>query len=49
VAFGPTGAWETWKTVSITVNFGTTSGAKALKITSTTAVGGPNLDALSIQ
>jgi hypothetical protein len=49
LAFGSTGAWETWKTVSITVNFGTGTGSKALKITSTTAAGGPNLDALSIQ
>jgi hypothetical protein len=49
VAFGPTGAWETWKTASITVNFGNTAGAKTLAIKSTTTAGGPNLDALSIQ
>jgi endoglucanase len=49
LSFPPTGAWPTWKTISLQVNFGTAAGNKALRVTSTTTAGGPNLDKLDIQ
>lgn len=49
LSFPPTGAWTTWKTVSMTVNFGNASDNKALRVTSTTNKGGPNLDRLIVQ
>jgi hypothetical protein len=48
VAFPPTGSFTTYKTVTLPVNLGTTNGFKALRVTSTTAAGGPNLDQLSL-
>ncbi|MDX2033560.1 MAG: DUF4394 domain-containing protein [Blastocatellia bacterium] len=48
--FAPTGAWTTWKTVTVpNVNLGAAAGAKALRLTATTAAGGPNLDRLIVQ
>ncbi|HMZ20204.1 MAG TPA: carbohydrate-binding protein, partial [Blastocatellia bacterium] len=49
LSFAPTGAWTTWKTTSITVNLGTATGRKGVRLTSTTTAGGPNLDRLDIQ
>jgi len=49
LAFPPTGNWGTWKNATLVVNFGATSGNKALRLTAATAKGGPNLDRLSIQ
>ncbi len=48
LSFPPTGAWPTWLTVSIPVNLGTAAGSK-VRVTSTTAAGGPNLDKLDVQ
>jgi hypothetical protein len=48
LSFPPTGAWSTWTTASLTVNLGAASGAK-VRVTSTTAAGGPNLDKLDVQ
>ncbi len=49
LAFPPTGAWTMWKTVSLSVNLGATAGAKAVRVTSSTNAGGPNLDKLVVQ
>jgi Domain of unknown function (DUF4394)/Carbohydrate binding module (family 6) len=49
LSFPPTGAWTTWKTVTIQVNLGSATSAKAARLTSTTAAGGPNLDRLDVQ
>jgi len=48
VAFAPTGSFNTYGTATLSVNLGTAGGFKALRITSTTAAGGPNLDNLSL-
>ncbi|MFN0086400.1 MAG: DUF4394 domain-containing protein [Blastocatellia bacterium] len=48
--FAPTGAWTTWKTVTLpNVNLGAAAGAKALRLTATAATGGPNLDRADLQ
>ncbi|MBO0861111.1 MAG: DUF4394 domain-containing protein [Chloracidobacterium sp.] len=49
VNFPPTGSFSTYKTVTLPVNLGTGGGFRALRVTSTTAAGGPNLDQLSLQ
>ncbi len=49
LSFPPTGAWTTWKTVSLSVNLGTGAGNKLVRVTSTTTAGGPNLDRLAVQ
>jgi len=49
LSFSPTGAWTTWSTCSIPVNLGTAAGNKAVRVTSTTTAGGPNLDKLDVQ
>jgi len=49
VAFPPTGSFGTYKTVTLPVNLGTGSGFKAVRVTSTTAAGGPNLDKMDVQ
>ncbi|NUT33293.1 MAG: carbohydrate-binding protein [Hamadaea sp.] len=46
VSFPPTGAWTTWATVTRTVSLGT--GAHTVRLTSTTANGGPNLDKITL-
>lgn len=49
LTFPPTGSWTTWKKVSLAVDFGTSTGNKALRITASTNKGGPNLDKLEIR
>ena len=49
LSFPPTGSWDTWKTASLSVNLGTASGNKAVRVTATTVKGGPNLDKLNVQ
>ncbi|MGE0133090.1 MAG: DUF4394 domain-containing protein [Blastocatellales bacterium] len=49
LSFPPTGAWTSWKTISLSVNLGATAGNKAVRVTSTTNAGGPNLDKLTVQ
>jgi hypothetical protein len=49
VAFPPTGSFTTFRTVTLPVNLGTGGGFRALRITSTTAAGGPDLDQLFLQ
>ncbi|MFF5207253.1 discoidin domain-containing protein [Streptosporangium sp. NPDC000396] len=46
LAFDGTGAWTTWKTTSITVPLA--AGANTIRVVSTTANGGPNLDHLVV-
>jgi hypothetical protein len=48
VAFAPTGSFTTYKTASLSVNLGTAQGFRNVKITSTTAAGGPNLDSVIV-
>jgi len=48
--FAPTGAWTTYSICSLSnVNLGAAAGNKAVRVTSTTAAGGPNLDNLVVQ
>jgi hypothetical protein len=48
--FAPTGAWTTYRTCTLSnVNLGTASGNRAVRVTSTTTAGGPNLDNLVVQ
>lgn len=49
LSFPPTGAWPNYKTQSLNLNLGTTTGKKALRLTAATTAGGPNLDRLDIQ
>jgi hypothetical protein len=49
VAFAPTGAFTTYRTVTLPVNLGTGGGFREVRVTSTTANGGPNLDQISVQ
>jgi hypothetical protein len=49
VSFPPTGAFTTYNTVTLPVNLGAGGGFRALRITSTTPAGGPNLDQISLQ
>jgi Carbohydrate binding module (family 6) len=46
ISFPPTGAWTTWATVTTTVALG--SGSHSLRLTATTANGGPNLDRITL-
>ncbi|MFJ9786311.1 glycosyl hydrolase 2 galactose-binding domain-containing protein [Amycolatopsis sp. NPDC101161] len=46
VAFGGTGNWDTWQTVTIPVTL--TAGANKIKATATTANGGPNVDKITV-
>jgi len=46
INFPGTGAWTTWATATVPINLG--SGSQTLRLTSTTANGGPNLDRISI-
>jgi alpha-galactosidase len=45
-SFPGTGAWTTWNTVTLTLNL--LSGTNTIRLTSTTAGGGPNLDRLTV-
>ena len=48
--FAPTGAWTTWSTCTLSnVNLGAATGNRAVRVTSTTTAGGPNLDNLVVQ
>jgi Domain of unknown function (DUF4394) len=49
VAFAPTGAFTTYRTVSLNVNLPINAAFKALRVTSTTANGGPDLDSATLQ
>jgi hypothetical protein len=48
--FAPTGAWTTYSVCSLSnINLGTATGNRAVRVTSTTTAGGPNLDNLVVQ
>ncbi|OLB64711.1 MAG: hypothetical protein AUI10_09965 [Actinobacteria bacterium 13_2_20CM_2_72_6] len=44
-AFGGTGNWDTWKTVTVTATLN--AGTNTVRATATTANGGPNVDSLT--
>jgi hypothetical protein len=46
VSFASTGTWDTWATVTVPVTLA--SGANTIRLTSTTATGGPNLDKFTL-
>lgn len=46
-AFAPTGAWTNWQTVPVTATL--QAGANTVRISATTAAGGPNIDYLERQ
>jgi exo-1,4-beta-D-glucosaminidase len=46
VAFGGTGNWDTWQTVTVPVSL--PAGTSRIKATATTANGGPNVDKLTL-
>ncbi|WP_460440853.1 glycosyl hydrolase 2 galactose-binding domain-containing protein [Amycolatopsis stemonae] len=46
VAFGGTGSWDTWQTVTVPVSL--LAGANKIKATATTANGGPNVDKITV-
>ncbi|MEA5363405.1 carbohydrate-binding protein [Amycolatopsis sp., V23-08] len=46
LAFGGTGNWDTWQTVTIPVTL--TAGTNKIKTTATTANGGPNVDKITV-
>ncbi|NUT33291.1 MAG: carbohydrate-binding protein [Hamadaea sp.] len=46
LAFPPTGAWTTWRTVAVSVPL--SAGSTAVRLTSASATGGPNLDYLDV-
>jgi alpha-galactosidase len=45
-AFAPTANWDTWSTTNVTVPL--TAGTNRVRLTATTAGGGPNLDKLTV-
>src|SRR6266487_4553800 len=45
-AFNPTGNWDTWTTVTFTASLG--AGSNTIRLTATTANGGPNLDKITV-
>jgi len=47
LAFNPTANWDTWANVAVTTNLN--AGSNAVRLTATTANGGPNLDYLDVQ
>jgi uncharacterized protein DUF4394/alpha-galactosidase-like CBM13-containing protein len=49
VSFPPTGAFTTYRTVTLPVNLGTAGGFRNVRVTSTTAAGGPNLDRMNVE
>ncbi|MCI0387596.1 MAG: DUF4394 domain-containing protein [Acidobacteria bacterium] len=49
VAFAPTGSFGTYGTATLSVNLGAGGSFRALRITSTTAAGGPNLDTIYVE
>src|SRR5262249_30514764 len=48
LSFPPTGSFDTWAQTSLKLTLGSTAGSK-VRLTSTTAAGGPNLDRLDVQ
>jgi len=48
VAFAPTGSFTTYRTATLSINLPVNSAFKTLRVTSTTANGGPNLDSASL-
>jgi hypothetical protein len=42
--FPPTGSWSNYSTTLRAINLGTATGFRNVRITSTTAAGGPNID-----
>jgi alpha-galactosidase len=46
LSFPPTGNWDTWADATVTVTLN--AGANAVRLTATTAGGGPNLDKITI-
>ncbi|WP_395298733.1 carbohydrate-binding protein [Kitasatospora hibisci] len=46
-AFPPTGGWDTWSTTSLPISL--KAGANTVRVTSTTADGGPNLDRITVR
>ena len=49
VAFAPTGSFTTYRTATLSVNLPINSAFKDVRVTSTTAAGGPNLDSLGVE
>jgi hypothetical protein len=49
VAFAPTGSFTTYRTTTLSVNFPVSAAFKALRVTNTTAAGGPNLDRADLE
>jgi hypothetical protein len=49
VAFAPTGSFGTYRTAALSVSLPINSAFKAVRVTSTTAAGGPNLDRMSVE
>jgi hypothetical protein len=49
VAFAPTGSFTTYRTATLSINLPVNAAFKALRVTSTTAAGGPNLDSATLQ
>jgi uncharacterized protein DUF4394/alpha-galactosidase-like CBM13-containing protein len=49
VAFPPTGSFSTFRTVTLPVSLPVSSAFKAVRITSTTAAGGPDLDRVDVE
>jgi hypothetical protein len=47
VPFPPTANWDTWATAELTATLA--AGANTIRLTATTANGGPNLDSLSME
>jgi hypothetical protein len=47
VSFPPTANWDTWATAEVTAPF--VAGANTVRLTASTADGGPNLDSLNIR
>ncbi|NUR92625.1 MAG: carbohydrate-binding protein, partial [Nonomuraea sp.] len=44
--FGPTANWDTWATKTVTVPLN--AGTNTIRLTATTANGGPNLDRITL-
>jgi uncharacterized protein DUF4394/carbohydrate binding protein with CBM35 domain len=49
VAFAPTGSFTTYKTATLSVTLPVNSSFKDVRVTSTTAAGGPNLDRMDVE
>ena len=49
VAFAPTGSFTTYRTATLSVNLPINSAFKDVRVTSTTANGGPNLDYMDVE